>query len=101
MTLAQLRSGEAVFLDANPFVYHFEPHPTHGPACSQVIQRIEQGDVLGFTSTHVLSEVAHRLMMLEAAALPGWKPTKVKLRLRQHPKLLLGLTLFSRAIESV
>ena len=27
MTFADLVSGQSVFLDANTFVYHFQPHP--------------------------------------------------------------------------
>ena len=57
---------ESVFVDANAFVYHFTPHPTFKAACSDFLDRIEHGDLLGFTSTHVLTDVAHRLMTTEA-----------------------------------
>ena len=30
MTLANLGAGAAVFLDANTFVYYFQPHPKYG-----------------------------------------------------------------------
>jgi predicted nucleic acid-binding protein len=98
---ATLPSGAAIFLDANTLVYHFQPHPALGTACTQLLTRIELQDVLGYTSTHILSEVAHRLMMIEAAALPGWKPTKVKRRLLQQPAALGGLTHFQAAIDTV
>lgn len=101
MTLVQLATGESVFLDANTLVYYFQPHPLYGPSCQQLLARIEQQDVLGITSTHVLTELAHRLMMIEACALPGWGPAKVKLRLRQHPTALQGLASFRSAIETV
>ena len=81
MTFAQIAAGESIFLDANVLVYHFEPHPIYGPACSGLIARVEQQDLTGFTSTHVLSETAHRLMMIEASALPGWGISTVKQRL--------------------
>ena len=97
----QLKTGESVFLDANTLVYHFEPHPIHGNACNQLVSRIEQQDLLGYTSTHVLSELAHRLMMIEASALPGWTASKTKLRLRQHPAALSKLTQFRVAIEAM
>src|SRR5207245_629947 len=63
--------------------------------------RIENQDVLGFTSTHLLTELAHRLMMLEAATLPGWKPTKVKQRLLQQPAALSNLSRFQAAVDTV
>lgn len=97
----QLATGDAVFLDANTLVYHFEPHPVHGQTCSQLISRIDQQNLQGYTSTHVLSELAHRLMMVEASSLPGWTASKIKLRLRQHPAALANLTQFRRAIEAI
>ena len=36
MTFAQLQIGDAVFLDANTFIYHFTPDPLLGPPCSWV-----------------------------------------------------------------
>jgi predicted nucleic acid-binding protein len=72
MIFADLVNGDSVFLDANALIYHFGPHPQLGPACHQLMQRIENQDLLGFTSTHILTEVAHRLMTLEAAILAGW-----------------------------
>jgi hypothetical protein len=56
MIFADLASGDRVFLDANTFIYHFASHAIFGPACRDLVQRIEQGDVFGITSTHVLSK---------------------------------------------
>jgi predicted nucleic acid-binding protein len=66
MTFAQIPAGAAVFLDANTLVYHFANHPTFGPACTQLVQRIEQHQLPGFISTHVLSKIARRLLTLGA-----------------------------------
>jgi predicted nucleic acid-binding protein len=71
MTFADLPAGAAVFVDANTLVYHFQPHPALGAACTDLVERIERQELAGFTSTHVLSEVAHRLMTLEACVLFG------------------------------
>lgn len=67
---SQLISRDSVFVDANTLVYHFGLHPTFGAACNQLLSRIEQQDLIGYTSTHVLGELAHRLMMVEASTLP-------------------------------
>lgn len=101
MIFADLLAGESVFLDANTLIYYFGPHPTFGAACSQLIRRIETGQLPGFTSTHVLGEVAHQLMIAEASALPGWSPGKVRQRLRQQPGVLQNLTRFRTAVETV
>jgi predicted nucleic acid-binding protein len=101
MTFADLPAGASLFLDANVLVYHFQPHPVLGPACSQLIQSIENDQVRGLTSTHVLSEVAHRLMAMEASLLPGWTASKVIQRLRQQPAVLQSLTRFRSAVQTV
>ena len=66
MTFAALVPGDAVFVDANIFVYHFAPDPVLQVPCGQFLQRIENQEIQGFTSTHVLAEAAHRLLTLEA-----------------------------------
>ena len=101
MIFANLATGEAVFVDANTLIYHFGPHPTFGTACKQLVQRIENQDLLGFTSTHTLGEVAHQMMLAEALTLPGWSPGKVKKRLQQQPAALQSLTRFRTAVETV
>jgi predicted nucleic acid-binding protein len=98
MTFADLGAGDSVSLDANTLVYHFSPHPQFGPACNQLVQRIQNQDLLGFTSTHLLTEVAHRLMTFEAATLAGWSPGKVARRLRQQPAAIRNLTRFRVAV---
>lgn len=101
MIFADLASGDSVVVDANVLVYHFGPHPTLGTACRQLLQRIESQDLVALTSTHVLGEVAHQLMIAEALTLPGWSAGKVKKRLRQQPTALQGLTRFRTAVENI
>lgn len=98
---SELVAGDSVFLDANTLVYHFGFHQKFGPACSQLLARVEQQNLSGYTSTHVLSELSHRLMMVEASALPGWTASKIKLRLRQHPDALAKLRQFRNAIDAL
>lgn len=101
MLLANLARGDQVFLDANTLIYHHAPHPTFGPACSQLIQRIENQELTGFTATPVLSEVAHRLMIFEAGTLPGWTLAGAKRRLQQQPNAVQGLSRFRQAIAAI
>lgn len=97
----QLTTGESVFVDANTLIYHFGLHAGFGAACNRLLSRIEQQDLLGYSSTHVLSELAHRLMMIEASSQPGWTASKIKLRLRQQPAALSNLSQFRLAIQAV
>ncbi len=100
MTFTGLPAGATIFLDANPLVYHFAADPVFGPACNQLITRIQNQQILGLTSTHVLSEAAHHLMTLEAAAMFGWT-AKVVARLKQQPAIVQKLTRFRQAIEDI
>ena len=72
MTFADLAAGDALFVDANTLTYHFQPHPRWGPSCTDLLRRIENQELIGFTSTHVLSEVSHRLMTIQANTLFSW-----------------------------
>ena len=101
MTFADLTTGDTIFLDANTFVYHFGPDPALGPPCSQLLLRIENQELMGYTSLHLLGEVAHKLMTIEAHAVFAWPLAGMANRLRRHPAEVQRLTAFRRAIEQV
>lgn len=85
MIFAGIPSGTSVFIDANTFVYHFMPHPVLQPACSALLARVAQRDVLAVASTHVLNDVAHRIMATDAVAKLAWPVAGIVQRLRTHP----------------
>ncbi len=66
MTFASIPPGTALFLDANTLIYHFTNDAKYGAACTQLLKRVEFQQLPGFTSAHVLGDVTHRLMTLEA-----------------------------------
>jgi len=85
MTYADLPAGAGVFVDASVVIHHFEPNAVFGPAATTFLERIENQEIEGVTTTHILSEVAHRLMAIEAMQAFGWKSAGIALRLRNHP----------------
>ncbi len=101
MTFTDFVPGDVVFVDANIFVYHFAPDPVLQIRCGQLLERIENQEIQGFTSTHVLAEAAHRLITLEACTRFRWSSGKVVQRLKQNPTRLQKLTHFRTAIERV
>jgi predicted nucleic acid-binding protein len=101
MIFADLAAGDSVFVDANTFVYHFTAHPRFGPSCSQFLQRIALQDLTAFTSTHMLSEVAHRVMTIEASSLHNWPPAGIVSRLKQNPAIVQNLTNFRQAVDQI
>lgn len=101
MTFADIPAGVSVFLDANTFIYAFAPDPILGPPCVQLLDRIERGEIQGFTSSHVLSDVAHRLMTLEACAVLGWSMTGIASRLKRHPNQIQVLVRHCLALDEI
>jgi predicted nucleic acid-binding protein len=102
MTFNQIPGNAAVFIDANILVYYFTPDPTFGPECQLLMDRIARyQDFVAFTSTHVLSELAHQLMLLEAGQVFGWPMAGITRRLRKHPAEVQKLSAFRQAIDEV
>jgi predicted nucleic acid-binding protein len=101
MIFTDLPAGETVFLDANTLIYHFTGEPIYGAACQQLLRRIDNQEVRGVTSTHILSEMAHRHMTIEATVAFGWPMAGIARRLGRHPGQLQQLTEFRQAVETV
>ncbi|MBI1831999.1 MAG: PIN domain-containing protein [Planctomycetes bacterium] len=101
MNFASLPNGALVFLDANTLVYHFSAHAAFGPACAVLLDRIERQELQGFTSSHILGEMAHKLMMIEAQQRFGWPAAGLANRLKRHPHEVKQLSVHQRAIDEV
>jgi predicted nucleic acid-binding protein len=101
MTFADLAPGDALFVDANTLIHLFQPHPQWGHECQQLIQRIDNQDLIAFTSTHVVSEVCHRLMTMEAIRKLHWPLPGIGNRLRTNPDAVRGLSQFRLAVEQI
>jgi predicted nucleic acid-binding protein len=101
MTFDDLASGDPVFVDANTLIYHFTNHPKYGAACTRLIERIENKELEGFTSSHCLADVAHRLMTIEAMGHLGWPATGLAARLKKHHAEIPKLSLYQQATAKV
>ena len=101
MTFDDLNSPSDCFVDANTFIYHFTSDPKWGAACTRLLERIELQELRGFTSTHDLADVAHRLMTIEAMDLLGWPGTRLAARLRKHHDEIPKLTVYQQALVKI
>ena len=101
MTFPDLVAGDAVFLDANTFVYYFAPDPRWSGPCGRLLQRIQNQEIAGHTSAAILGEVGHRLMTIEARTRHGWTSGKVLHRLKQNPHIVQTLTNSEAAVTSI
>jgi predicted nucleic acid-binding protein len=101
MTFADLPTGDAVFVDANALIYHFTNHPKYGAACTALLERIERKEITGFTSSHCLADVAHRIMTIEAMGRLGWPASGLAARLKKHHAEIPKLRLYQQATSKV
>ncbi len=92
-TFDEVRPGQSVFIDANIFIYHFADR---SPACSSLLGRCERHEVRGVTGAHVVLEVLHRLMMLEAVQKRLVAPGNVVRRLKERPQGVRELNEYAR-----
>ena len=102
MKLIQIPANASVFLDSNLFIYFFTPDPVFGPECQIMMERINKyQDFAAYTSTHILSEVSHQLMVLEAVQQFGWPLAGVTRRLQKNLSEIPKLTRFRQAIDEI
>jgi predicted nucleic acid-binding protein len=101
MTFEDIPARSAVFVDSNTFLYYFGNDPVFGPACAQFFLRLENQDLVGFTSAHVLAEIAHRMMTIEARVLFGWPFSGMAHRLKTHPLEVQKLARYRQAIDEI
>jgi predicted nucleic acid-binding protein len=88
-------------VDASVFIHHFEPNARYGPAATEFLERIENQEIEGLTATHIVSEVAHRLMTIEAMQAFGWQSAGIALRLRNHPTQVQTLQRYRQAVQEI
>ena len=98
MTFSEIPSGSRLYIDANIFVYYFGRMSNE---CAALIGRCEREEIEAYTGTHVLLEVAHRLMMTEAVDKGLVTPGNVPRKLRRRPELASQLNEHSEAIRFI
>ncbi|MGA2585599.1 MAG: type II toxin-antitoxin system VapC family toxin [Candidatus Aminicenantales bacterium] len=64
-TLKEIEAGAAVFIDANIFLYHYAGISED---CTEFLGRCASGELKGTTAAHLVAEVLHRAMIMEAMA---------------------------------
>ena len=98
MTLADLRDGDRVFVDANIFIYHFGGRSVE---CKAFLERCGRRNLLAYTSTAVLAEVLHRCMVAEAIA-KGLVTARTAVRkLGETPETVKQLTEYQDDVSKI
>lgn len=83
-------------LDSNILIYHFVGR---SEVCTNFLERVRIGNVEGYTSTIVLAEVLHRLMIAEVVEKYDVKPKKALRLLKEKPEIIPALKKSERAIQ--
>jgi uncharacterized protein len=96
--LEQVRSGTRIFIDAPIFIYHFTGASA---ACRTFLKRCEAGEIQGVTSVLTLTEVTHRLMMIEAVKKELVSPGNVVQKLRKRPEVVRELSLYQEQVANI
>ena len=98
MTLEQIPSGNRVFIDAPVFIYHFTGASLE---CKTFLERCAAADLVALTSSVVMAEVLHRLLMIEAVAEGLVTPGNAVRKLRKRPELIRRLGRYQDQVESI
>lgn len=89
MRLKNIPPGTEVFIDANIFIYHFTGNSAE---CTDFLSCCEEGVLKGATSTLVVAEVMHRLMLAEAEAKKFAKAPQIPRKIKDRPEIVCRLT---------
>ena len=98
LPLTELPAGQTVFIDANIFIYHFTGLSQE---CSGFLERCERGELWGVTLVHILLEVLHRLMMIEAVTKKLVTSGNVARKLRKKPNVVKQLVDYQTQTEAI
>lgn len=85
-------------MDANIGIYHFTGVSSQ---CTRFLVRCERGEVSGVTGAHVLAEVAHRLMTIEAVRRGLISAGNVAARLRSQPEIIRQLSTYQEDLDAL
>ncbi len=98
MKLDDLKAGENVFIDANIFIYSFGAQSAE---CRKLLLRCAKKELTGYTSTPVISEVLHRLMVAEALQ-KGYINEKNPVRqLKENPATIKKLLIYNHDVNKI
>lgn len=98
MTFDQFREGDAVFLDANIFVYHFVGVSQQ---CKLLLRQCRERFLHGTTASFILAETVHRLIVAEAIErklVTARNPVK---QLRERPNVVRQLHKHAESVHKI
>lgn len=98
MKLEDVPDGTTICVDANILIYHFSGLSLE---CQAFLQRCESRQVDAYTGVHIVLEVMHRLMMLEAlqkGLITGGQPAR---KLKEQPEIVKALQAYNQSVRQI
>ena len=93
-SLDKLLIDSKIFVDANIFLYAILGNPVLKPRCQKFLVKIENGQYRAMTSSLVLNEVLHKLMLTETVRTYGLNSERDALKLiKEKPELISNMSL--------
>lgn len=94
MKLSSLPKNSSVFIDTSIFLFAILAHPRFRDPCEKFLNSIENKEYSTFTSTLVLNEVIHKLMIAEVVKKYTLRTEHdAYLLLKQEPEVVKGLVI--------
>ncbi len=98
MTFDQLQEGDAIFLDANIFIYHFLGLSQQ---CKRLLSQCREGFLQGKTGSFILAETVHRLMVAEAIERKLVTTKNPVKKLREKPEIVQQLSKHAESVQKI
>src|SRR5438128_4692925 len=98
MDLNDLPDGAPIFIDANIFIYHFTGISIE---CRVMLERSERKNIRSATGTHIILEVLHRLMMIEALSKSLITPGQPAKKLKRNLDAIRLLRDYNRCVTEI
>lgn len=96
--LEEIPSQTKVFIDSNIFIHHFLGTSA---SCTKFLERVETEDIDAYTSTIVLAEVMHRLMVAEVIEKFDVEPRGSVRHLKENPEIIPTLNKYETGVEKI
>ena len=87
--ISAIPSGEKVLFDTNIFIYSALDHQKYGGSCTDLIYRVESGEIEGYIPTVVLNELLHRLMVVEVIEESSARNTKEAIQILKYDQSVI------------
>lgn len=98
MNFSQLKHSDGIFIDANIFIYNFGGQSLQ---CKEFLLRCAKQELWGYTSTAILAEVLHRLMIAEAIEKRLVSPKNPMKKLKESPQLIKQLISYNENVRKI